>query len=154
MVPRESRTNQDQAGDRARSSALAVALFLCEILALYFLGGVLQTSQRASDFPPGTLNPNFAPAASLQRLPRVGLARAQAIVAFRGRFQERTGGDSPFLRPADLQQISGIGPKTIADIAQWLRFDHPDAAPRAPSGDVSLSPASIEEVGPPGTVRH
>jgi len=76
---------------------------------------------------PGSLeariNPNSAPVASLARLPGIGWTRAQTIVVYRERVYEETGDRVAFRSPGDLQQIRGIGPKTVAGLLGWLRFD-------------------------------
>lgn len=54
------------------------------------------------------INPNTAPAASLQRLFNIGPGRAEAVVRYREAHPDR-----PFTRPADLARVSGIGPGTV-----------------------------------------
>lgn len=56
---------------------------------------------------------NTASAADLQRLPGIGERRAQAIVQYR---QEQ----GPFQSPQELLQISGIGPGTLAGLADYV----------------------------------
>ncbi len=71
------------------------------------------------------INPNDAPVASLVRLPGIGMARASAIVTYRQR-SEFVGEDSnspAFRNCDDLQKVSGIGPKTIQNINEWLKFE-------------------------------
>lgn len=68
-------------------------------------------------------DPNEAPVASLVRLPGIGLARAQAIVAYRQAFAVENGGNPPFRSCSDLQKVRGIGPKTVQNISQWLKFE-------------------------------
>jgi competence protein ComEA len=66
------------------------------------------------------LDPNRADAASLEALPGVGPARAQAIV------DERAQGAYRSL--ADLGRVPGIGPVTLRRAAPWLVFEaHPEA---------------------------
>lgn len=62
------------------------------------------------------LDPNRAPAIELDRLPGVGPATADAIVAAR----REAGG---FLRPEDLLEVPGIGPSTLEKIRPWLEMD-------------------------------
>ena len=69
------------------------------------------------------INPNYAPVESLVRLPGLGPGRAGAIVVFRENFHGK-GGESPaFKNCDDLQKIKGIGPKTVQNISEWLKFD-------------------------------
>jgi len=71
----------------------------------------------------GRINPNYASAASLARLPGIGLTRARAIIALRERLQREAGLNPAFRTAEDLAQVKGIGPSTIEGIRAWLRFD-------------------------------
>ena len=66
------------------------------------------------------IDPNAAPWWELTIIPGVGEVTARRIVSFRS----ENGGtvDGPFRRPADLQAVHGIGPKTAARIAPYLAF--------------------------------
>ena len=66
------------------------------------------------------LDPNRADRASLEVLPGIGPARAAAIEAERCR--------RPFDDVADLERVSGIGPRTVSRLTPWLAVD---AAPQA-----------------------
>jgi competence ComEA-like helix-hairpin-helix protein len=68
------------------------------------------------------INPNDAPVASLVRLPGIGMARAGAIVAYR-EFIGKVGNSPAFRNCDDLQKVSGIGPKTVRNISEWLKFE-------------------------------
>jgi DNA uptake protein ComE-like DNA-binding protein len=61
------------------------------------------------------LDLNRAPAASLELLPGIGPARAEAIAAARCRRR--------FDSVADLERVPGIGPVTRARIGAWLAVD-------------------------------
>ena len=69
------------------------------------------------------INPNDAPLASLVRLPGIGIGRAGAIVAYRENFAEQQEGSQPFRNCDDLQKVRGIGPKTVKNISEWLKFE-------------------------------
>ena len=56
---------------------------------------------------------NTASAAELQRLPEIGPALAQRIVAHRARHGR-------FGRPEELRQVAGIGPHTVAALAGYV----------------------------------
>jgi hypothetical protein len=59
------------------------------------------------------VDPNTAPAAVLETLPRIGPAMARRIIAAR-----------PFTSLDDLdRRVYGIGPVTRAALAPYLRFD-------------------------------
>lgn len=63
------------------------------------------------------VNLNTATVAELQRLPGVGPARAEAIVAYRER--------RPFRRVEELMRIRGIGRKTFRRLRPMLTLGNP-----------------------------
>ena len=65
------------------------------------------------------INPNDASVESLARLPGIGPSRAGAIVAYRSSH----GGSAAFRDGEDLQNVSGIGPRTSESIDDWVRFE-------------------------------
>jgi competence ComEA-like helix-hairpin-helix protein len=69
------------------------------------------------------INPNISTVESITRLPGIGAAKAEAIVAYRKNFRGKTQEDQPFQNPEDLQKVNGIGPKTVQNISQWLKFE-------------------------------
>lgn len=69
------------------------------------------------------INPNTAPVASMARLPGIGPAKAEAIVIYRQNFRGRNGENQPFENMDDLQKVNGIGPKTVQNISEWLKFE-------------------------------
>ena len=69
------------------------------------------------------INPNHAPAASLVRLPGIGVSKAEAIVAHRDSLAAQKAGLFAFEDCNDLQKVKGIGPKTVKNISQWLKFE-------------------------------
>jgi len=69
------------------------------------------------------INPNIAPVESLVRLSGLGISRAGAIVAYRESFNRANGARDAFKRGDDLQRISGIGPKTVQDMSEWIKFE-------------------------------
>ena len=81
------------------------------------------------------INPNTAPVGSLIRLPGIGATRVRAIVAHRDAVREETGSEIAFRASDDLQQIKGIGPRTVADIVDWLAFDVPVCEGRTSSDE-------------------
>lgn len=64
------------------------------------------------------INPNRADAQELQLLPGIGPALAERIVAYR-----REHGDFDSLEALD--QVKGIGPKTLQNIRHYLTFADP-----------------------------
>jgi competence ComEA-like helix-hairpin-helix protein len=71
----------------------------------------------------GRINPNDAPIESLIRLPGLGIGRAGAIVAYRENINGKKATSPAFQNRDDLQKIKGIGPKTVQNISEWLKFD-------------------------------
>jgi competence protein ComEA len=99
------------------AAAMAVALCLCFTLPRVAAGapaGTFELEHR--------INPNVAPLESLARLPGIGRTRAQAIVTYREDFQRNGLGDLAFQNCADLQKVKGIGPVTVRDMCDWLKF--------------------------------
>lgn len=67
--------------------------------------------------PRDTINPNTDPAASLVRLPGIGMSRAMAILEYR---QSQGQNGIAFQTPQDLDAVAGLGPKTIEKMEKWL----------------------------------
>ncbi len=65
------------------------------------------------------INPNIASAESLARLPGIGPKRAGAIVAYRDNCNRMPA----FTESRDLQNVKGIGPKTVKNIEVWMDFN-------------------------------
>ncbi len=109
-----------------QSLAFVVGMGICLTLSLGFAGGMLEPTE---DSPPSGLgeriNPNEAPAASLMRLPQIGVARARAIVAHRDRAGTQAGRAPVFKKADDLQEIKGIGPAIVEGARPWLQFNNP-----------------------------
>lgn len=62
------------------------------------------------------VNVNTASAAELQLLPGIGPVMASRII------EDRTT-NGPYRSPADLDRVTGIGPKTLAKLTPLVRFD-------------------------------
>ncbi|MGA2092823.1 MAG: helix-hairpin-helix domain-containing protein [Sedimentisphaerales bacterium] len=97
---------------------IAGILFLCFALN----GGTVYESQAAIKLQ-SRINPNDAPAASLARLPGIGITKANAIVEYRRQFQKSGQDDFAFKDCNDLRNIKGIGPVTAENMCEWLRFN-------------------------------
>ena len=69
------------------------------------------------------INPNDALVESLVRLPGLGIGRAGAIVTYRENFKKKHGKSLAFEDCNDLLKVSGIGPKTVQNISEWLEFE-------------------------------
>lgn len=66
--------------------------------------------------PKGKINLNKATAAQLETLPGIGPVLAQRIIAYRGQ-------QGWFRRPEDLLNVSGIGPKTFANLKEYVTVE-------------------------------
>ena len=123
----ESTTSNSLTGryqNRVQSFAFVIGVFLCALLCVGFM---VQTSYRCQQ-PFGCqldsrINPNFAPAASMMRLPGLGLSKSTAIIAYRNEFRQQSPAAIAFQNHGDLQNVKGIGPKTAKKISQWLKFE-------------------------------
>ncbi len=75
-----------------------------------------QETEAATPAAATALNINTATVADLESLPHIGPTRAQQIVTYR----EEHG---PFASKEDLQNVSGIGPATFADIEPYITVE-------------------------------
>lgn len=83
-------------------------------------GGTAQAVVRS------TIDPNRAPWCEFTVLPRIGESLARRITEYRTEASGGTDGDARppvFQSAADLDEVRGIGPKTVLRIAPFLRFD-------------------------------
>lgn len=105
-----------------QSYAFFISICVCVALAAGFFWGDRDCGRTADIEIDGRINPNVASEGSLMRLPGVGLSRAKSIIMHReGILQDKAG--PAFEDVNDLQAIKGIGPKTAAGIAEYLKFD-------------------------------
>jgi len=103
----------------------AVAVFAAALLCIIFAVDVCTVSRQkqVGTEIESTINPNYSPAASLVRLPGIGLARAQQIVSYRENFAGQNNSGTAFESADDLLKVKGLGPKTVENIRQWLKFE-------------------------------
>ena len=73
----------------------------------------------ASEPAGGRININTASAAELAKLPGIGSAKAEAIVAFRSK--------EPFGKPDDLRKVKGIGDKLYEQLKDQITVGGPAA---------------------------
>jgi len=74
------------------------------------------------------IDPNIAGWEELADLPGIGEAIARRIVEYREKHAASRAGSAPvFRKPEDLAAVKGVGPRTVARMAPFLRFD--SAAP-------------------------
>jgi len=111
------RSNRIQAFAFVLAAVLSVLLCCSFAIPLSF-SGRHQAMTQLSD----KVNPNYALAGSLVRLPGIGAGRAQAIIAYRQYQLDR--GERPFRTLDDLQNVKGIGVKTAKNISKWVDFEN------------------------------
>ncbi len=95
--------------------ALSAAVFISVCFVVSSAGGIEPPNKIRLE---SRINPNYAPRASLARLPGIGNRRAEAIENF-----SKENNNRAFESCDDLQKVKGIGPKTAADICEWLKFE-------------------------------
>jgi len=116
-----------QAGqNRVQSFAFVIGVFLAVCFSLGFISNIVrdESSHGRCDIElDSRINPNNAPIESLVRLPGLGIGRAEAVVAYRESLNEKNAGSQAFKNSNDLQKVRGIGPKTVQNINELLKFD-------------------------------
>ncbi len=116
---------QTQTGqNRIQSFAFVIAAGACVLFSIALAAsGLLGVGQSCQIVLDEQINPNDAPSASLVRLPGIGIGRAGAIVAYRDNFGKKNSNSRTFRNCEDLQKVKGIGPKTVENISEWLKFE-------------------------------
>ena len=113
-------TSQNKVQSFAFCLALSAAVFISVCFVVSSAGRIEQPSEIRLE---SRINPNYAPRASLVRLPGIGISRAEAIVAYCQDFSKENGNNKAFRNCDDLQKVKGIGLKTAEDICEWLKFE-------------------------------
>ncbi len=115
----------DQRQNRIQSFAFILSACAAICFAYHFTG--VPSMNSVSNANPANMNhrinPNTAEVESLIRLPDIGFSRADAIILYRDMYSNNNGNKRVFKTSDDLQNIKGIGPKTIRNMSQWLKFD-------------------------------
>ena len=106
-----------------QSFAFVIGVFAAFCFSLCFASEFVGSGQACEIELENRINPNDAPVASLVRLPGIGISRAGAIVAYRESFNAKDGEGSLFRNSNDLQKVKGIGPKTVQNMSEWLKFE-------------------------------
>ena len=115
----------DQRQNRIQSFAFILSACFAFCIAYYFMPhkfNINTDSNAKSSNITNRINPNTAEIESLVRLPDIGLSKAQAIIQYRDNFIENNDRKA-FETSEDLNKIKGIGPKTIQNMNQWLKFE-------------------------------
>ena len=118
--------NETATDNRDDHSAVRFYSFIFAIvLCVFALGAIcreefISSRTETSEALSVSINPNTAEIASLIRLPSIGPARARDIVAYRNSHEV----DKPAFKCAsDMENIKGIGPKTVEKLKPYLTFD-------------------------------
>jgi competence protein ComEA len=107
--------------NKIQSVAFIVAVCLCVLFSIGFAASSFLMPRESTEVKlEPRINPNTAGAASLVRLPGIGLSKAEAIIAYRKNFSES---GVVFQSADDLQKVKGVGPKTVQNIKPWLKFE-------------------------------
>ena len=110
--------------NRIQSFAFIIAVSIAVLFSVGFTASSFWGAEQLCGIElDSRINPNEAMAASLVRLPGIGIGRAGAIVAYRENFSKKEGDRPAFETAADLQKVRGIGPKTVQNISRWLKFE-------------------------------
>jgi competence ComEA-like helix-hairpin-helix protein len=109
--------------NRIRSFAFIISVCICVLFSLVFISGFGNVEQPCKIELESRINPNDGPAASLIRLPGIGIVRAKAIVAYREEFRKKDSNNPAFRNCDDLCKVRGIGPQTAKNISEWLKFE-------------------------------
>ena len=120
----ESMKQTDQ--NRIQSFAFIISVCAAACFSICFmanLGAVESSTIWHKPQLQSRINPNDASVESLVRLPALGIGRAGAIVTYRENFIKKTGKSLAFEDCNDLLKVSGIGPKTVQGISEWLEFE-------------------------------
>jgi competence ComEA-like helix-hairpin-helix protein len=115
----EATSSSESIASQRRSYLLAC--LIAATLAGIFAWSTVQKERAKPLSLDSRINPNTAPAASLMRLPGIGQARAEAIIALRER--SLADGNYAFSSAGDLRKVRGIGPKTAGNISASVTFE-------------------------------
>jgi DNA uptake protein ComE-like DNA-binding protein len=107
--------------ERIQNNSFLLTGFLAVVSALIFSQVLFAGRNEVLDLQLQTrINPNIAPVESLERLPQIGLTRAERIAAYR----QSHGENGPvFIYTNDLQKVRGIGPVIAGQLSEHLRFE-------------------------------
>ena len=100
------------------SRRLTQLMYALGCAALLYIGGAGSAHADAAAVETGVVNLNTATAAELERLPRVGPTRAQAILALRAKLTQ-------FAKVEQLLRVKGIGRATFRKLRPLLTLSGP-----------------------------
>ena len=115
----------DSRQKRIQSFAFVISAFASVCFAYSYTHNLISIDSTTRVALPGLenqINPNTATIESLIRLPDVGFSRAEAVIEYRDSYGEDNFNKLAFENFDDLQNIKGIGPKTVQNMSKWLKF--------------------------------
>lgn len=114
---------KDDEQNQLHCLAFIIAIAVAMLLSAVFASSGFSRTQQHEIILEGRINPNVAPVPSLARLPGLGVTRAEAIIDYRSSFSGQQDDKQAFGDCSDLDKVKGIGPKTVQNISQWLKFE-------------------------------
>jgi competence ComEA-like helix-hairpin-helix protein len=100
-----------------QSLAFLMSILVCAALSGYYAYSYAVAANSGERIvPETTINPNIDTAVSMARLPSFGATKAKAVVEYRQM-------GNVFKNADDLDNVKGIGPKTVENIRPYLRFE-------------------------------
>jgi len=129
-VSNEEAAHSSDAVDGRRIHPYVVAVVLLALIAIWASARSPDRFDAQTPLPQinSTIDVNRAPWWELTLLPGIGEGKAKAVVEFREVQRANNGWDEDqpvFRSPEDLQQVHGIGPKTVERMTPFVRFDSP-----------------------------
>ena len=116
-----------ECGDAGRSRiqffAFVIGAFVAVAFSCFFAARCLRSKEPGAIELESRINPNNASTASLVRLPQIGSSRAAAIIAYRESISRSANSRAAFRSCDDLRKVKGIGPKTVKNLREWLKFE-------------------------------
>jgi hypothetical protein len=128
IVNKKGAVHSNDVVDGRKVHPYVVAVVLLALMAIWAGARSLDRFAAQTPLPQinSTIDVNRAPWWELTLLPGIGEEKARAVVEFREVQRANHGWDEDqpvFRSPDDLQQVHGIGPKTVERMTPFVRFD-------------------------------
>jgi len=124
MRPNKLIERSDAGRSRIQFFAFMIGAFVAVAFSCFFAARCLRSEEPGAIELESRINPNNASTASLVRLPQIGSSRAAAIIAYRESISSSDASSrAAFHNCDDLRKVKGIGPKTVKNLREWLKFE-------------------------------